>query len=711
MGNIKFLLLFFIVFSIQSIPQIKWLSPFPSPTTIYSVFFVDSLYGWVAGANSSILKTTDGGETWNEQYVPLNTTLRKIYFSSRDNGVIIGGEVYAPYFGSVLVTTDGGISWIDKDPIPYPSDMRGFNDIHFIDESVGYIAGFTGVYRTEDMGQTWSSKGGSGWATAIYFLDPQTGYLGNTVGGLLKTTNGGETWQEIASMKWTWHKDIKFINSQLGWLVSTGLYDYYGIIRKTTDGGLTWAIQDSQLHTSYNEIEVLDSLNAMVVGNGGRILYTTDGGNFWYSSGTNDDGDYFDITLQGTKKWISGGKNGYPRLMTSTESGFNWEMQSSELTYNNINGISFSDSLNGWFIGENGTLFHTIDGGKNWYPKNLYSISFISIGTPTTEDIYLGGNNGEFIKSTNNGTTWKVSYISNQVSEAKLQFFSKNYGYCFAPYQHELYKTTDAGESWSNNITTGYYLSNSFFADSANGWAVSLSGDQYSNQLIHTTDGGETWDVSYDLNYISALFFLDDKTGWRTNYETLLKTTNGGIDWQIVTHLTGFNIYQILFKDESEGYILTGSSEDIVGLFRTTDGGLNWEPLRRYTWLKNIYFKNEVLWGVGDYGQLIKFENILTSVNDPGYENYYPNSTTLFQNYPNPFNPSTVINYSVKEAGLVKLKVFDVLGREVEELVNVIKDAGNHSIEFNATNLPSGVYIYTLRINGYSSSKKMLLLK
>lgn len=86
-------------------------------------------------------------------------------------------------------------------------------------------------------------------------------------------------------------------------------------------------------------------------------------------------------------------------------------------------------------------------------------------------------------------------------------------------------------------------------------------------------------------------------------------------------------------------------------------------------------------------------------------------SYQIFQNYPNPFNPSTVILYSVKDAGLVSLKVFDILGREVALLVNDIKEAGNHSVEFNASNLPSGVYIYNLQVNGYTNSKKMLLLK
>ncbi len=88
-----------------------------------------------------------------------------------------------------------------------------------------------------------------------------------------------------------------------------------------------------------------------------------------------------------------------------------------------------------------------------------------------------------------------------------------------------------------------------------------------------------------------------------------------------------------------------------------------------------------------------------------------PSEYILEQNYPNPFNPTTLLNYSVKEAGLVKIKVYDVLGSEIVELINETKEAGYHSVEFNASNLPSGVYIYTLQVNGFSTSQKMLLLK
>ncbi len=91
--------------------------------------------------------------------------------------------------------------------------------------------------------------------------------------------------------------------------------------------------------------------------------------------------------------------------------------------------------------------------------------------------------------------------------------------------------------------------------------------------------------------------------------------------------------------------------------------------------------------------------------------NSAPNGYSLDQNYPNPFNPSTKISYSIKEEGLVTLKVYDVLGKVVTTLVNENKPAGNYQADFNATQLPSGVYIYTLQVNGFTSSKKMLLMK
>ena len=83
----------------------------------------------------------------------------------------------------------------------------------------------------------------------------------------------------------------------------------------------------------------------------------------------------------------------------------------------------------------------------------------------------------------------------------------------------------------------------------------------------------------------------------------------------------------------------------------------------------------------------------------------------LDQNYPNPFNPSTKISYSIKEEGLVTLKVYDVLGNEIATLVNENKPAANYEVQFNASQLPSGMYIYKIQAGSFSDVKKMILTK
>ena len=83
----------------------------------------------------------------------------------------------------------------------------------------------------------------------------------------------------------------------------------------------------------------------------------------------------------------------------------------------------------------------------------------------------------------------------------------------------------------------------------------------------------------------------------------------------------------------------------------------------------------------------------------------------LEQNYPNPFNPTTKINYSIAKPGLVNIKVYDILGRQVAELVNHYQNEGSYSINFNAGNLTSGVYLYKIQSGSYTATKKMMLIK
>ncbi|MCB0727490.1 MAG: T9SS type A sorting domain-containing protein [Ignavibacteria bacterium] len=111
------------------------------------------------------------------------------------------------------------------------------------------------------------------------------------------------------------------------------------------------------------------------------------------------------------------------------------------------------------------------------------------------------------------------------------------------------------------------------------------------------------------------------------------------------------------------------------------------------------------------YAQNINSNGTLGNTGVNIVNNNQPAEFELFQNYPNPFNPGTIISYSLKNSGYVKLKIFDILGNEVSELVNKEQNSGSYQISFDGTGLSSGVYYYTLSFDNINASKNMLLLK
>jgi hypothetical protein len=108
-------------------------------------------------------------------------------------------------------------------------------------------------------------------------------------------------------------------------------------------------------------------------------------------------------------------------------------------------------------------------------------------------------------------------------------------------------------------------------------------------------------------------------------------------------------------------------------------------------------------------GGIFKFNNAIIGIN--GNNNSLPQNFFLDQNYPNPFNPSTSIKYDIEKAAYVNIKIYDVLGNEVEQLVNEYKQAGNYSVKWDPVNFPSGIYVYRMTVEGLSIDKKMVLLK
>ena len=135
--------------------------------------------------------------------------------------------------------------------------------------------------------------------------------------------------------------------------------------------------------------------------------------------------------------------------------------------------------------------------------------------------------------------------------------------------------------------------------------------------------------------------------------------------------------------------------------------GLNGFPLGDLGWFPAKYTE----WMSQRDAELAQIHDVLyngTAVREVAGN---PTSFKLSQNYPNPFNPTTVINFTIPKAGNVTLKVYNSLGQEVATLINGFKNASNYQVDFNASNLSSGVYFYTLEANNFKQTKKMVLIK
>ena len=113
-------------------------------------------------------------------------------------------------------------------------------------------------------------------------------------------------------------------------------------------------------------------------------------------------------------------------------------------------------------------------------------------------------------------------------------------------------------------------------------------------------------------------------------------------------------------------------------------------------------------WYVDDV-KLTNYCGVLVGVN--GNNNNIPLRYSLEQNYPNPFNPATVIKYQLPKSSNVKISVYDLLGKEVATLVNGNVEAGYHQVEFNGSDLASGLYLYKIEADGFTDVKKMMLVK
>ncbi|MCL4278681.1 MAG: T9SS type A sorting domain-containing protein, partial [Ignavibacteriaceae bacterium] len=195
-------------------------------------------------------------------------------------------------------------------------------------------------------------------------------------------------------------------------------------------------------------------------------------------------------------------------------------------------------------------------------------------------------------------------------------------------------------------------------------------------------------------------------------------STDNGNTWSEVNNgLTNYDINALVSNTYELGDNVFAGTPN--GVFQSSDNGMNWFELPDGLTTKDVRSLssswNGYLYAGTVGGGVFRSTASTTSVEN---ENINPSLFILYQNYPNPFNPSTTIRYSIpvsrnssKGETFVTLKVYDVLGNEITTLINEEKSAGNYEIQFDATDIPSGVYFYTLRTEEFTQTRKLVLLK
>jgi len=181
-----------------------------------------------------------------------------------------------------------------------------------------------------------------------------------------------------------------------------------------------------------------------------------------------------------------------------------------------------------------------------------------------------------------------------------------------------------------------------------------------------------------------------------TSFTALVSGNNVVLQWATATELNNFG-FEVERRAINSGY-------EKVGF--VTGSGSTTEP--------RSYVFTDVKVPDGKYQYRLKQMDFSGSFNfssEVEVEVHSPAVYALEQNYPNPFNPSTTINYSIAEASIVKISVYNMLGQEVALLLNELKEAGPHSLTFDASQLPSGAYFYKIETPQFKQVKKMLLAK
>lgn len=395
---------------------------------------------------------------------------------------------------------------------------------------------------------------------------------------------------------------------------------------------------------------------------------------------------------------ISGGDNNNPRVYISTNSGINFSNITGNISVNelyclyalNKDTIFTGDGGSAGGLGGNARVYKTINGGLNW-----------------TTILTTGGNSGFISGITFSKLNPNFGIIVSDPAISNDSFW--------------IAKTYDRGATWqitkAPNGVAPYTTQNSVFAVDSLFYGFGLISSPAKFYL--TTNGGISWALKLlglSGNSVPSIAFKNDKLNGialsDVTLPNLARTTNSGQNWQIVNSGAGTTgTGTVKWIHGTDIFYLAASN-----IKRTSDNGQSWYlmtmesvPAISQMDIYSAGFNSICAYALAANGKLLKYEGEPFAINI--YNSTVPTEFLLEQNYPNPFNPVTTINYSVPEPSEIKISISDLTGKEIIQVISGFHNTGNYTESIDLTALSSGVYIYTLKSEKVSISKKMALIK
>ena len=360
-------------------------------------------------------------------------------------------------------------------------------------------------------------------------------------------------------------------------------------------------------------------------------------------------------------------------------------------------------------------------------------------------NIFAGTSNGLFL-STDSGESWSTVLDSTLVHS--LAGLDTN---IFASTDMGFYRSTDSGMTWTNigtgNFSTLAVSGTNLFAGRLGSFSFPAGG------VFLSTDYGINWSAAGLENIgVNALALLGSNIFAGTWNQGICKSTDSGENWTTVglmdTFVTAFavldnNIFAgtshtvfwpgggvYLSSNNGENWTTVGLIENNVsafaisdnkiftsttnsGIFLSIENGANWVAVNSGLTNEEVYALAVLDTNLyaGTYLGGVWRRPLSQMITNVKVDEQIPGKFLLSQNYPNPFNSSTNIKYSIPQTSQVQIKIYDVLGNEIETLIKEENLAGTYELTWNAANLPSGVYLYQLNAGEFTSTKKVILLR